>query len=596
MASRIEEYALLGDTESAALVSRTGSIDWLTFPRFDSPACFAALLGDDANGFWRIAPVGGARETRRHYRTGTLVLETEFTTADGTVALIDTMPPRDGRPDVVRVVEGRRGRVDMEMELRIRFDYGRVVPFVRRVDGLLSAVSGPDGLVLATPVALEGHDLTTTARFTVGEGDRVPFVLEWFPSHERPAAPVDAEEAIAVADRWWRTWMDRCTYDGHWADEVRASLVVLKAMTYAPTGGVVAAPTTSLPEAIGGGRNWDYRYCWLRDATFTLMAMLSAGFTAEAHAWRDWLLRAVGGEPSKLQIMYGPAGEARLDEVELPWLGGYEGSRPVRIGNAAHGQFQLDVWGEVLDALHQSRVDGLAEDVHAWHLQIALLDFLEGNWQEPDEGLWEVRGDRRHFTHSKVMAWVAFDRAVRAVEQFGQDGPIDRWRAARDAIHAEVCARAVDDRGVFVQSYGSSELDASTLMIPMVGFLPADDPRVVATAEAIAGELCDDGFVRRYRPSKELEGVDDREGAFLLCTFWLADNWALMGRVDDAKALFERLLELRNDVGLLSEEYDPAGRRFLGNFPQAYSHVALVTTATNLSRAAEGPARRRAAR
>ena len=591
--TRIEDYALLADTETAALVGKDGSIDWWTLPRFDSGAVFASLLGGPDNGHWTIAPAGEVRRVERCYRPGTLILETTFTTDEGQVTLVDAMIPRDGRPNLVRIVQGDRGRVPMRMVLRFRFDYGSIVPWVTRLGGVLVAVAGPDRLVLSTPVATHGEDRSTVARFSVGEGDRIPFEMAWSPSHEPWEDPPNPEAALAGAERWWCDWTEKGTYRGSWAVEAQASLTVLKGLTYAPTGGLVAAATTSLPETIGGVRNWDYRFCWLRDATFSLIALLNGGYTDEAHAWRDWLLRAAAGEPEELQIMYGLAGERRLAEMELPWLAGYEGSAPVRIGNAAVDQFQLDVYGEVMDALHQGRLAGMSGREDAWQLELALLDFLEGNWQEPDEGIWEIRGPRQHFTHSKVMAWVAVDRAIDAVEGFGHDGPVDRWRAVRDEIRAEVLAQGVDDRGVFVQRYGSSDLDASLLTVPLVGFLPASDPRVVNTVEAIQRELTQDGFVRRYLPDPAVEGVPGDEGAFLLCTFWLVDNLHLIGRTDEATALYERLLGLRNDVGLLSEQVDPATGRMLGNFPQAFSHVALVDSAMNLCKETIGPAERR---
>jgi GH15 family glucan-1,4-alpha-glucosidase len=585
MASRIEDYALLGDTESAALVSKGGSIDWLTVPRFDSPACFAALLGDEGNGRWQIAPAGPVLRVERSYRPGSLVLETVFHTAEGSVALIDCLPPRDGRYDLARLVEGRSGSVPMRLHLTIRFDYGSIVPWVRRCPGGITAVGGPDAMRLATPVELRSENLETTAEFTVATGQRVPFTLTWYPSDTPAPQPIDAVTAIAESEAWWRSWSSGCTYEGEYADEVLSSLTVLKGLTYAPSGGLVAAATTSLPEAIGGARNWDYRYCWLRDATFSLMALLNAGFTTEAAAWRDWLLRTVAGSPEQLQIMYGASGERRLTELELDWLTGYEGSRPVRIGNAAHGQFQLDVYGEVLDALHQGRCHGLPEEHASWSLQQQLVDYVGDHWNEPDDGLWEVRGGRQDFTHSKVMAWVAVDRAIASIEDFGYDGPLDRWKRLRDDIHRDVLEHGVDDRGVFVQRYGSPELDASLLMVPLVGFLPPDDPRVRNTVTAIEQGLTEGGFVYRYRTlgSEGIDGLAGAEGVFLMCSFWLADNYALLGRHDEAAAMYELLAGLRNDVGLLSEEYDPAGKRMLGNFPQAFSHVALVNTAGNVT-------------
>lgn len=583
---RIEDYGLIGDTQTAALVGRDGSIDWLCLPRFDSGACFAALLGDRSNGRWRIGPKAQARVERR-YVPGTLVLETTFHTEDGGVRITDCMPVRTDVPDLVRVVEGLYGSVDMEMDLTVRPDYGAATPWVRRIDGVPSFVSGPDAMELRTDVTTQGEDLSTVASFRVGARDRVPFVFTWHPSHEpvrRP--PHSADRMIEETVTWWQQWSDRAPREGRWADDIRSSLVTLKALTYAPTGGIVAAPTTSLPEVIGGGRNWDYRYCWLRDATFTLQALLDAGYTEEAVAWRDWLLRAIAGAPDQLQIMYGVAGERRLTELELPWLDGYEGSRPVRIGNGAAVQRQLDVPGEVMDALHQSRLAGIPPDPEAWQVQRHLLDWLESGWREPDAGLWEVRGEPRHFVHSKVMGWVAFDRAVRAVERFGADGPVDRWRQRRAEIHAEVCDRGWDpDRRTFTQSYGSAELDASLLMIPLVGFLGPDDERVIGTVDAVQRELSVDGFIERYPTTDGLsvDGLHGREGAFLLCTFWLADALALIGRTQEATQLFERLLGLRNDLGLLAEEYDPVAGRQLGNFPQAFSHIGLVNTALNLT-------------
>jgi GH15 family glucan-1,4-alpha-glucosidase len=594
VALRIEDYAIVADTQTAALVGRDGSIDWLCAPRFDSPACFAALLGDEDHGFWRIAPAGGATATARRYRGQTLVLETEFTTHKGTVRVVDCMPPREDELDVIRVVEGVEGCVAMRMDLAVRFDYGRTVPWVRRLDGLWSAVAGPDALALYTPVELEGRELRTVAEFTVRAGERIPFVLEWHPSHQPGRPRLDAGTAIEETVEWWESWARHCQYDGGWFDAVMRSLLTLKALTYRPTGGIVAAVTTSLPERVGGVRNWDYRYCWLRDATFTLYALMTAGYREEAQAWRDWLLRAVAGQPDELQIMYGAAGERRLRETTLGWLPGYEKSAPVRIGNAAVDQFQLDVYGEVMDALHQARRSGVGPDRAAWGLQRAMMEFLEGNWAEPDEGIWEVRGDRRHFVHSKVMAWVAADRAVKAVEGFGLDGPVDRWRRLRQDISDEVCAKGWNSRRrTFTQFYGSSELDASLLMIPLVGFLPAGDERMLGTVRAIEAELCEDGFVHRYSPTG-VDGLPAGEGAFLACTFWLADNYGLTGRHDEAVKLFERLLALRNDVGLLAEEWDVGAARQLGNFPQAFSHVPLVNTARNLSRAG-GPAEHRPA-
>ena len=597
---RIEDYALIGDTQTAGLVSTAGSIDWLCLPRFDSGACFAALLGNDDNGRWRIAPASRITGVRRRYRPGTLVLETEMTCPEGVVRLVDCMPIRDRTPDVVRLVEGVRGRVPMHMELVLRFGYGSIVPWVHRVGRHLRAVAGPDSIELVTPVETRGEDLRTVADFTVNPGDVVPFTVRWHRSHELPPPDLDPIGAVADTATWWEEWTTAGRKDVEndvWRDAVERSLITLKALTYAPSGGIVAAPTTSLPEQLGGERNWDYRYCWLRDATFTLYSLMLAGYVTEATAWRDWLVRAVAGEPSKLQIMYGPEGERRLEEYELPHLAGYEGAKPVRIGNAASAQFQLDVYGEVMDAMHQGRRVGIEEEDFAWDLQVALMNFLESAWQEPDEGIWEVRGPRRHFTHSKVMAWVAADRAVQAVSRYGNRGPVDQWRALRDAIHEEVLTKGFDaERKTFTQYYGSKALDAALLMIPLVGFLPPDDPRVLGTLAAVERELTTpEGFVRRYAggDTDQVDGLPPGEGAFLACTFWLADNYGLVGRVDDGAALFERLLSLRNDVGLLSEEYDPAAQRLVGNFPQAFSHVSLVNTAHNLSRGVKQPARYR---
>ena len=592
-AGLIEDYGLIGDLQTAALVSRHGCIDWLCFPRFDSAACFAALLGTAEHGHWTIRPAGPFSSPGRRYRGDSLVLETELETDGGAVRLVDFMPPRGQAPDVVRIVEGVRGRVEMTMDLAIRFDYGRTIPWVRRVDGVRLAVAGPDALRIDTPVELEGRDFHTLARFTVGAGDRVPFVVTWFPSHERVPDPVDVEAALRDTEGFWTDWAGTCTHAGRWHDAVHRSLITLKALTYAPTGGIVAAATTSLPEALGGVRNWDYRYCWLRDATLTLLSFLRAGYVEEARAWRDWFLRAIAGGPRDLGIMYGLAGERRLPELELDWLPGYEGSRPVRIGNGAHGQRQLDVYGEIGDALYQARLAGIEPSEDAWRMNSLLLDFLEHGWREPDQGIWEVRGPRRHFTHSKVMAWVAFDRAARAVERFGRDGPADRWRALREEIHREVCREGWHaERGSFVQYYGGDRLDASLLLIPLVGFLPAADERVVGTVAAIRRELLRDGLVERYRADEEnvaVDGLPPGEGTFLPCSFWLAEVLALQGRTAEATDLFERLLGLRNDLGLLSEEYDVARGRLVGNFPQAFTHLALVDAAYTL---AEGRATR----
>ncbi|MEV6844619.1 glycoside hydrolase family 15 protein [Actinoplanes sp. NPDC051411] len=585
MPGHIEDYALIGDLESAALVGRDGAIDWLCLPRFDSPAFFAALLGEESAGHWRIAPAGASAATTRRYRGETLVLETKWQTSEGAVRVVDFMPPRGEAADVVRLVEGLSGTVPMRMDLVLRFDYGHVVPWVRRQEPDLAAIAGPDAVWLRTDIPLHGHDHTTVADFTVRAGARVPFVLTYQASHLPRPRPVDPVEALATTDRYWRDWIARCDYDGRWPEAVRRSLILLKALTYAPTGGILAAATTSLPEQLGGPRNWDYRYCWLRDATFALQALLGTGYVAEAKAWREWLLRAVAGDPADLQIMYGLDGTRRLHEYTLDWLGGFRGSAPVRVGNATAGQLQLDVWGEVLDGLHLTREAGVAASDAGWDLQRALLDFLEGNWRRTDNSLWEVRGDRRQFVHSKVMAWAGFDRAVRAVENHGLHGPADHWRRIRDDIHAEVCNKGFDaDRHTFTQSYGSAALDAALLLIPRVGFLPATDSRVIGTVEAVQRELCPDGFVLRYRPEHDnVDGLPGTEGAFLACSFWLVDALHSVGRRDEAERMFERLLALRNDVGMLSEEYDPSSGRQLGNTPQAFSLVGLVNSARLLS-------------
>lgn len=580
----IEDYGLIGDCHTAALVGRDGSIDWLCFPRFDSGACCAALLGGPEHGRWLIAPAGEVLGVRRRYRDGTLILETQFTTREGSVRIIDCMPLSNERSDVLRIVEGVSGRVAMRMELVMRFDYGSIVPWVRKRDHTLLATAGPDTLELHTRVATRGENMKTVATFEVGPGERIPFVLNYRPSHLPVHAAIDAEQALAATEKEWREWSGRCTYEKHWGKEVVRSLITLKALTYAPTGGIVAAPTTSLPEQQGGVRNWDYRFCWLRDATFTLNALLLAGYQEEAIAWREWLLRTVAGSPADLQILYGVTGERRLDEYEVPWLPGYGGARPVRVGNAAAKQFQLDVYGEVMDTLHLARAAGLEPESAAWEVQLTLLEFLEKNWQQPDEGIWEVRGKRRHFTHSKVMAWVAFDRAVKDVTRHAVDGPVERWRKVRDEIHAQVCAHGFDDkRNTFVQSYGSPHLDASLLLIPQVGFLPPDDARVRGTIDAIERNLVVDGLVRRYATQTDVDELPAGEGTFLPCSFWLADALILSGRRDEGQALFERLLALGNDLGLLSEEYDTRGRHMLGNFPQALTHMALINTARLLS-------------
>ena len=582
----IEDYGLIGDLQTAALVSRHGCIDWLCFPRFDSGACFAALLGDEENGRWSLQPASGITSTERRYRGDTLVLETELACDEGVVRLIDFMPPRGEAPDVVRIVEGVEGTVPMKMRLSIRFDYGSIVPWVRRRDEGVHAVAGPDALFLAAPVDLVGRNLHTEADFDVAPGDRVPFVLTWYPSNRPTPERVDAEQALVDTESFWREWVTDCVHVGRFREPLVRSLVTLKALTYAPTGGIVAAATTSLPEALGGVRNWDYRYCWLRDATLTLLALVRAGYEDEARAWRDWLLRAIAGRPGEVQIMYGIAGERRLTELELEWLDGYEGSRPVRIGNAASCQLQLDVYGEVADALYHARQAGIGASPDAWALNKKLLEWLEDGWRQPDEGIWEVRGPRRHFVHSKVMAWVAFDRAVRSVEEYEREGPVDRWRQLRDEIHDDVCREGFSEKlGAFTQSYGLDRLDASLLMIPLVGFLPADDERVVGTVAAIERELVEDGLVARYRADEENTGVDGLppgEATFLPCSFWLAQVYALQGRLDEAETLFERLLGLRNDLGLLSEEYDVEAGRLVGNFPQAFTHLTLVDAALTL--------------
>lgn len=594
MASRIEDYALIGDCESAALVGRDGSIDWLCWPRFDSDACFAALLGSPDNGRWIIAPHGPDVRVSRRYRPDTLILETRFETEDGAATLVDFMPARDKHCDLVRLVVGERGTLTMHMELVIRFGYGAIVPWVTRLDdGGLKAVAGPDMLVLRTPAPLRGEDLKTVSEFTVVAGETVPFVLVYSASHLQPPDVPDARAVLASTEALWQGWTSRCDTGTSWPDAITRSLLTLKALTYAPTGGIIAAPTTSLPEQFGGPRNWDYRYCWLRDATLTLLALMNGGYYDEAQAWREWLLRAVAGSPNQMQIMYGIAGERRLNEWDVPWLGGYEKSRPVRVGNAAHEQLQLDVYGEVMDALYLARRGGLDASDSGWDLQRALLEHLQTIWREPDEGIWEVRGPRRHFTYSKVMAWVAFDRAIKTVEEFGMDGPVDHWRRLRDYIHQDVCSRGFDrELGSFVQAYGSQELDASLLLLPCMGFLPPHDPRIRGTIAAIERRLVVDGFVLRYDTSETDDGLPAGEGVFLACSFWLVDAYVMLGRLDDARSLFERLLALRNDLGLLSEEYDPQSHRLAGNFPQAFSHVALVNSAFNLSRVAK-PAEQR---
>ncbi|MEU0384057.1 glycoside hydrolase family 15 protein [Streptomyces chartreusis] len=586
----IEDYALIGDEQTAALVGTDGSVDWLCLPRFDSAACFAKLLGDEDNGFWRIAPVGADRCTRRAYRRDTLVLDTEWETEQGTVRVTDLMPQRDRAPDLVRVVECLDGEVTLHSVLKLRFDYGSIVPWVRRADGHRVAVAGPDSAWLRSEPEVRswGEDFGTHAEFTVREGEKVAFVLTWHPSHEERPPLVDPYESLRHSVEDWRAWVSRCRYDGPYRDAVVRSLITLKALTYAPTGGIVAAATTSLPEQPGGVRNWDYRYCWLRDSTLTLGALLAAGYQEEAEAWRNWLLRAVAGDPADLQIMYGVAGERRLPEFEVPWLSGFAGSTPVRVGNDAVNQLQLDVYGEVMDSLSLARDSGLSAQPDVWALQRALMDFLRDHWRQPDEGLWEVRGGRRQFVHSKVMVWVAADRAVRTLERHPElDGDLDGWRALRDEVHREVCDKGYDPgRNTFTQSYGSRELDAALLLIPRVGFLPPDDPRVIGTIDAVREELDHGGFLRRYTTDDSddaaVDGLPGSEGAFLVCSFWLADALHMTGRTKEARELFERLAGLANDVGLLSEEFDPASGRQLGNVPQAFSHIGLVNTALAL--------------
>ncbi|HEY4347345.1 MAG TPA: glycoside hydrolase family 15 protein [Gaiellaceae bacterium] len=581
MGALIEDYALIGDLQTAALVHRSGSIDWCCFPRFDSGACFAALLGDESNGRWRLGPSGEVTRTVRRYRHDTLILETVHEMPGGSIRVIDFMPPRNAAPDIVRIVEGLSGSVEVCSELVIRFDYGRIVPWVRRVDDATLAIAGPDALCLRSPAEAHGEGMTTISKFTVEQGDRVPFVLTWIPSHRPVPDPTDPEEALADAEEFWLGWAGTCDHEGGYHEEIHQSLLVLKALTFAPTGGLVAAPTTSLPEAIGGVRNWDYRYCWLRDATLTLLAMLRSGYSEEAVNWQHWLLRAVAGDPADVQIMYGLGGERRLEERELGWLPGFEGSRPVRVGNAASTQLQLDVYGEVLDALYQVCVHGAPPNPDVWSLTQKLLEWLEEGWRSKDAGIWEVRGPARHFTHSKVMAWVAFDRAVRFCDELNHEGPVERWRELRDEIHATVLRDGWNEsKQSFSQSFGSDELDASLLLMPLVGFLPATDSRIVSTVEAIRRELTFDGLVRRYLPAEAgVDGLPGGEGVFLACSFWLVAVLALQGRRPEARELFERLLDLRNDVGLFAEEYDPVAQRQLGNFPQAFTHLALVEAA-----------------
>jgi GH15 family glucan-1,4-alpha-glucosidase len=584
MSTRIEDYALIGDTRTAALVARDGSVDWLCLPRFDSGAPFAALLGTPDHGRFSIAPAGGIRRVTRTYRGDTLVLETDFETEDGAVRLIDFMPVGGDRPALVRILEGVSGRVPVHLELVIRFHYGSEIPWVHRVEGALVAVAGPDGLALHTPIATHGENFRTVADFQVAKGDRVPFMLTWFPSHERVPGRPNPSGLERRTERWWTRWAAKGSYRGEWRDAVVRSLITLKALTHEPTGGMVAAPTTSLPEGLGGERNWDYRYCWLRDATATVEALTAGGYEGEAAAWCDWLLRAIGGEPAKAQILYGVAGEREIIERELPWLPGYEGSGPVRVGNAALEEFQLDIYGEVMDALLQAGEAGIRRPAHAWEVQRLMMEYLESAWQREDRGLWESRGPSRHFTHSKVMAWAAFDRAINMAQEFSLEGPVDRWRKVAEEIRRDVESKAFNEElGAFVQFYGSDRLDAALLQIPLIGFLPATDPRVRSTVEAVERHLVHDGLVYRYEPDRSVEGFGGEEGAFLPCTLWLADALDLMGRHEEARATFERVLSLRNDVGLLSEECDVKAGRLVGNFPQALSHLWVVLSARNLS-------------
>ena len=591
MPSKIEDYALIGDLETCALVARDGSIDWLCVPHFASPACFAALLGTPEHGRWLLAPSVAVQSVSRRYRGDSLILETEMQCDTGRVRIIDFMPVRTKAIDVVRIIEGIEGTVPMRMELAIRFGYGAIVPWVRALDDGIRAIAGPDTVYLRSDVPLRGEGFSTVADFNVAAGDRVAFDLTWTETHSpEPERRDDLQLRLAQTEEFWREWSSRCTYEGPWRDVVMRSLITLKALTYAPSGGIVAAATTSLPEWIGGVRNWDYRHCWLRDATFSLYALTVGGYTDEAVAWREWLVNAVAGRPEELQIVYGIRGERHLTELELDWLPGYENSRPVRIGNAAFQQRQLDVYGEIADVLHLTRRLGLPPSEDAWRVEGALTGFLETAWREPDEGIWEVRGPRRHFTHSKVMAWVAFDRAVVAVESYGLDGPVERWRAIRDEIRAEVLEKGFDSSlNAFVQFYGSTSADASLLTLPALGFIDADDPRMLGTIELIRAQCESDGFIKRYPADPGVDGLPPGEGTFLLCTFWLADVLALQGKLDEATAIFERLVALCNDVGLLAEQYEPLAGRQLGNFPQAFSHVGLINTARNLQRRG-GPA------
>ncbi|MFC5253448.1 glycoside hydrolase family 15 protein [Streptomyces nigrescens] len=593
MSMPIEDYALIGDMQTAALVCRDGTVDWLCLPRFDSPAVFTSLLGTEEHGFWRISPaydpgVGPESAGRRRYRGDSLVLESEWDTPHGTVRVIDFMPPRDGAPQVIRIVEGVSGRVPMRSELRMRFAYGSVAPWVHKIDGRTVAVAGPDSIWLDTSAAARNDGGTVFSDFTVSPGERIAFTISWEPSYKQPPTVADPEGSLEATEEFWREWVEHCTYHGPYRDAVVRSLITLKALTYAPTGGIVAAPTTSLPECIGGVRNWDYRFTWLRDAAITLSSLLRTGYREEARAWREWLLRAVAGDPDNLQIMYGIAGERELGENDLNWLPGYENSQPVRVGNGAAGQLQLDVYGEVIEALYVGFENGLDPHDHAASLQLKLIEWVERHWDKPDEGIWEVRGPRRHFVHSKVMTWVAVDRTIKLIESGDVDGPLERWKDLRETIHRDVCENGYDkERNTFTQSYGSQELDASLLLIPQMGFLPPDDKRVIGTIEAIQRELStEDGFVLRYPTAGEgvgVDGLEGDEGAFLACSFWLADDLAMIGRVDEARKLFEKLLSLRNDLGLLAEEWDPKLKRQVGNFPQAFSHIGLVEGALRLA-------------
>jgi GH15 family glucan-1,4-alpha-glucosidase len=594
MSQKIEDYAIIGDCETAALVGRDGSIDWLCWPRFDSPACFANLLGGPQNGRWSIAPADPAAKISWAYRGHTLILETRIETADGIATVTDFMPVKDHCSHLVRLVRGISGSIKLRTELIIRFDYGAVVPWVRRRDdGSLHAVAGPDRLVLRTPIRLSPRGRTHAAEFIIAAGETIDFTLSYGVSFDDIPKAIDPYAALDETERDWDAWSRKFAGADEWPEAVIRSLATLRALIFRPSGGMVAAPTTSLPEQLGGARNWDYRFCWLRDATLTLLALMNAGYSEEAKAWRAWLIRALGGEPALVQVLYGIGGERHIPENTLPWLSGYADSKPVRIGNAAAGQLQLDIYGEVLDAFYQSRKRRLVTDAADWMLQCEMLKHLEGIWQLPDEGIWEVRGPRRHFTYSKIMAWVAFDRGIKSIEEFGFVGPLDHWRRLRRQIHEDVCAKGFDaELGAFTQSYGSKELDASLLMIGLTGFLPPSDKRLVGTVEAIERHLIVDGLVRRYDTQGAKDGLTGGEGAFLACSFWLVDNFVLLGRLNDARALFERLLTLRNDLGLLSEEYDPHAQRLVGNYPQAFSHIALINSACNLARAAK-PAEQR---